>query len=93
MVRGTLDPILTRHSRLSFYSLGGEFCAGAQVPADTSGPSWDLEIDPGGTIVRSFGNINAPGFGLQNTSQGLNGPYDAKVIGDFTGLTPPTPGK
>jgi hypothetical protein len=29
------------------------------------------------------------GFGTSNANQGLNGPYDAKVIGDFTGLTPP----
>lgn len=40
-------------------------------------------------IVRSFGTLNVPGFGRRNTSQGLNGPYDAKVIGDFTGLTSP----
>jgi hypothetical protein len=41
------------------------------------------------TIVRNFGTLNVAGFGRSNTSQGLNGPYDAKVIGDFTGLTPP----
>jgi hypothetical protein len=41
------------------------------------------------TIVRTFGTLNVAGFGSHNTSQGLNGPYDAKVIGDFTGLTPP----
>ncbi|HEX4825399.1 MAG TPA: hypothetical protein VFV19_13935 [Candidatus Polarisedimenticolaceae bacterium] len=29
------------------------------------------------------------GVGNQNANQGMNGPYDAKVIGDFTGLTPP----
>jgi len=29
------------------------------------------------------------GFGSQNANQGMKGPYDAKVIGDFTGLTPP----
>jgi hypothetical protein len=40
-------------------------------------------------IVRNFGTLNVAGFGSHNTSQGLNGPYDAKVIGDFTGLTPP----
>lgn len=40
-------------------------------------------------IVTSYGNLNSPGFGTNNTSQGLNGPYDAKVIGDYTGLTPP----
>ncbi len=48
-----------------------------------------IQIDRAGTILRSFGNLNASGFGMQNTGQGLNGPYDAKVIGDFTGLTPP----
>jgi hypothetical protein len=41
------------------------------------------------TIVRSFGTLNVAGFGRRNTSQGLNGPYDAKVVGDFTGLTSP----
>ncbi len=44
-------------------------------------------------IVASFGLALAmganTGYGAQDTGQGLNGPYDAKVIGDFTGLTPP----
>ncbi len=40
-------------------------------------------------IVASYGNIDQPGFGTTNASQGLNAPYDAKVIGDYTGLTPP----
>jgi hypothetical protein len=40
-------------------------------------------------IVLTFGTLNAPGFGPNNTSQGLNAPYDAKLIGDFTGLTAP----
>jgi hypothetical protein len=40
-------------------------------------------------IVASFGNLNSSGYGTKNTSQGLFGPYDAKVIGDYTGLTPP----
>jgi hypothetical protein len=46
-------------------------------------------VSPTGTIVRSLGNLNQPGFSLTNVSAGLNAPYDAKVIGDFTGLTPP----
>jgi len=29
--------------------------------------------------------LNTPGNGFNR----LNGPYDAKVVGDFTGLTPP----
>ena len=48
-----------------------------------------IVVNHAGTIVRSFGNLNHLGFGTSNTMQGLNGPYDAKVIGDFTGLTPP----
>jgi hypothetical protein len=46
-------------------------------------------IDPNFNIVAQYGNLNQIGFGLQNTSQGLYGPYDAKVIGDWTGLTKP----
>jgi hypothetical protein len=40
-------------------------------------------------IIAEYGNLNSPGYGKANTSQGLNAPYDAKVIGDYTGLTPP----
>jgi hypothetical protein len=46
-------------------------------------------IDPNLNIVAQYGNLNQPDFGLQNTSQGLNEPYDAKVIGDYTGITAP----
>jgi hypothetical protein len=48
-----------------------------------------IEVTPGKSIVRQFGNLNQPGFGTSSTQQGLNEPYDAKVIGDYTGLTPP----
>ena len=44
-----------------------------------------IEVNPSGSIVLSFGTIgvndNAPGD--------LNGPYDAKEIGDYVGITPP----
>lgn len=46
-------------------------------------------VDHDGNVVTSYGNLNQSGYGTQNASQGLFGPYDAKVIGDFTGLTPP----
>jgi hypothetical protein len=46
-------------------------------------------VDGDGNIVASYGNLNAPGFGKKNASEGLNAPYDAKRIGDYTGLTPP----
>ncbi len=48
-----------------------------------------IVVDMAKNIVASFGNLNAPGYGTSNTSQGLFGPYDAKVVGDYTGLTPP----
>jgi hypothetical protein len=46
-------------------------------------------IDQNQNIVATYGNINSPGYGTDNTSQGLFAPYDAKVIGDYTGITPP----
>jgi hypothetical protein len=44
-----------------------------------------IEINRGKTIVFVQGKI---GFGGNGFNQ-LNGPYDAKVVGDYTGLTPP----
>lgn len=44
-----------------------------------------IEITPTGQIVFQQGALNNPGNGQDQ----LNGPYDAKVIGDFTGLTRP----
>jgi hypothetical protein len=41
-------------------------------------------------IVASYGKLNVPGFARHNVRHaGLNAPYDAKVVNDFTGLTPP----
>jgi hypothetical protein len=44
-----------------------------------------IEVTPGGKIVFQQGKTNVMGSGFNR----LNGPYDAKKIGDFTGLTPP----
>lgn len=44
-----------------------------------------ITVTPGGKIVFQQGMLNVGGNGFNQ----LNGPYDAKVIGDFTGLTPP----
>jgi hypothetical protein len=44
-----------------------------------------IEIDPAGTIVFTFGTVGVSGSGTNE----LNAPYDAKVIGDYTGLTSP----
>lgn len=44
-----------------------------------------IEIDPKQNIVFQQGQIGVAGTSFDM----LNGPYDAKVIGDYTGLTPP----
>jgi len=44
-----------------------------------------IEVDPNQNIVWSQGMIAVAGTGFNM----LNGPYDAKVVGDYTGLTPP----
>jgi outer membrane protein assembly factor BamB len=44
-----------------------------------------FEIDPSQNVVFVQGTIAVAGA----TFDMLNGPYDAKVIGDYTGLTPP----
>lgn len=44
-----------------------------------------IEVTSGGQIVFTQGELNMPGDG----NNMLNGPYDAKVINDFTGLTAP----
>ena len=48
-----------------------------------------IEIDPNKNIVFSQGQIAVSG----NSFNMLNAPYDAKIVGDYTGLTPPSCGK
>jgi hypothetical protein len=48
-----------------------------------------IAVNHAGKIVTSFGNLNKPGFSTDDTKAGLNAPYDAKVVGDFTGITAP----
>ncbi len=48
-----------------------------------------IEVSPAGHIVRQDGLLNMSGFSTTTTNAGLYAPYDAKVVGDFTGLTPP----
>ena len=49
-----------------------------------------IEVDQDKEIVRTFGKLGAIGYNPNNVSDGgLNSPYDAKRIGDYTGLTPP----
>jgi hypothetical protein len=44
-----------------------------------------IEINPQSQIVFTQGAIGVAGTGFNQ----LNAPYDAKVVGDYTGLTPP----
>lgn len=56
-----------------------------------------IRVSPAGQIVASYGLPlaggaaigNNVGYDLHTTQRGLYGPYDAKVVGDYTGLTPP----
>jgi hypothetical protein len=49
-----------------------------------------IEVSHGKAIVRTFGELGELGYNTENVSDGgLNSPYDAKRIGDYTGLTPP----
>lgn len=49
-----------------------------------------IEVSPDLQIVRTFGKINSLGYNTQSVAGGgLNSPYDAKRIGDYTGITPP----
>jgi hypothetical protein len=49
-----------------------------------------ISVNHDKVIVASYGMLNVAGFDPANVStEGLNAPYDAKVVNDFTGLTPP----
>lgn len=48
-----------------------------------------VEVDPSMSVVWTYGQIGVAGMGPGQ----LNAPYDAKVIGDFTGLTRPPMGR
>jgi hypothetical protein len=56
-----------------------------------------IAVSPGGQIVFTYGLPlagggaigNNVGYDLHSTQKGLYSPYDAKVVGDYTGLTPP----
>jgi hypothetical protein len=49
-----------------------------------------IEVNHAKKIVRTYGKINSLGYNAVSVAGGgLNSPYDAKRIGDFTGLTPP----
>ena len=46
-------------------------------------------VDSRGNLITQYGNLNQIGYGPDNTQEGLYAPYDAKVIGDYRGLTRP----
>ena len=49
-----------------------------------------IRVNMAGDIVASYGTINSPGYN-PSTAVEMNGPYSAYVIGDYTGLTLPSP--
>jgi hypothetical protein len=69
------DPLPTRAVRL----LNGQTLISDQFNQQV------ISVDMAGHIVWKRGKIGVPGTGTGL----LNGPYDAKVIGDYTGLTSP----
>jgi hypothetical protein len=60
-------------------------------------PNRVIRVSHAGDIVFSFGLPLARGttigsnvgYDLHTTQKGLYAPYDAKILGDYTGLTPP----
>lgn len=52
-----------------------------------------IRVNMSGNIVMSWGlplnDGNNVGYSTNTTQNGLFAPYDAKIIGDYTGLTPP----
>ena len=49
-----------------------------------------IEVNHGKQIVRTFGKLGDLSYNAESVADGgLNSPYDAKRIGDYTGLTPP----
>lgn len=56
-----------------------------------------IRVSPAGHIVASYGLPlagggaigNNVGYDLHSTQKGLYSPYDAKIVGDYTGITPP----
>src|SRR5258708_8416057 len=49
-----------------------------------------IEVNHGKHIVRTFGKLGSLSYNTHSVADGgLNSPYDAKQVGDYTGLTPP----
>jgi hypothetical protein len=49
-----------------------------------------LIVDTAGKTLVQYGTLNLSGFNSDDVNTQMNAPYDAKVIGDFTGLTSPS---
>jgi outer membrane protein assembly factor BamB len=53
-----------------------------------------IEVNHAKQIVRTFGELGDLSYNAESVADGgLNSPYDAKRIGDYTGLTPPFAGE
>jgi hypothetical protein len=77
-----------RHIYLQCGSVGYDHSLRGKIVSVTMNDSPDKkELD---WVVAGGGSIgNNVGYDLQTTQNGLYSPYDAKVVGDYTGLTPP----
>lgn len=79
-IRGGTGPLPTRAVRLSH---------GHTLISDQYNHRV-IEVNHAKQIVRTFGKLGSLGYNTESVADGgLNSPYDAKRIGDYTGLTPP----
>ncbi len=80
-------PLPTRAIRLrNGDTLISDQCNNRVIEVKKSGKivaSYGLPLEGGGAIGNNIG------YDLHITQKGLYSPYDAKVVGDYTGLTPP----
>lgn len=49
-----------------------------------------IEISSSKVIVASYGTVNDPGYSPGTALTRMNGPNSAYMIGDYTGITPPS---
>ncbi len=72
------------NNRVILVNHAGEILADYGLPLPQDGGAFS-----GGSADILIG-VNV-GYGLETTQAGMYSPYDAKIIGDYTGLTPPIP--
>ncbi len=48
-----------------------------------------IVVDKKGNVLTQYGTLNTIGYGTSSAQEGLYAPYDAKIIGEYGGLTKP----